>query len=49
MFYHHLHVLQSNVVYKSISLCYFIFIISLNDVQQVPLAVNRWQDAIIAS
>jgi len=38
MFYHHLHILQSNIVYMSISLCYFISIISLNDFRQVPLA-----------
>jgi len=49
MFYHHLHILQSNIVYMSISLCYFISIISLNDVQQVTLAINRWQGDIITS
>ena len=47
MFYYHLHILQSNIVYMSITLCYFISMISLNDVQQVPLAVKRWQDDII--
>jgi len=49
MFYHHLHILQSYIVYMSISLCYFISIISLNDVRQVPLAVNRWHNDIITS
>jgi hypothetical protein len=35
MFYHHLHLLQSHMVYMSVSLCYFISIISLNDIRQV--------------